>query len=324
MKLQQLRFLVAVAKNDLNISSAAEILYTSQPGISKQIRMLEDELGVQIFARAGKQLTKITPAGEKILVMAENMLRIAENMKAVGAEYKGKSKGSLHIATTHTQARYALPMVIKSFKEIYPDVSLHIHQGSPAQIAELVSSGAVDFAISTEHPQLFEDLILMPCYLWNRSALVPKDHPLAQLKQISLNDIAAYPLVTYVFAFGDSSPIYQAFHKADLSPKVAFSATDADVIKEYIRLGLGVGILASMAYVKDDEADLVAISLEHLFDWSTTYISIRPEVVLRKYTYDFIKLFANHLDVKLINMAEDLKSSHAIANLFADIKLPRR
>lgn len=324
MKLQQLRFLVAVAKNDLNISTAAEMLYTSQPGVSKQIRLLEEELDVQIFTRAGKQLTHITPAGKKILIIAESILQSAQNMKAVAAEYKDQSKGSLNIATTHTQARYALPNVIKAFRENYPDVSLHIHQGSPTQIAELVTSGEVDMAISTEDPKLFSELISMPCYDWNRCALIPKNHPLAQLTTVTLADIAAYPLVTYVFAWSDTSPIQKAFNAAGLTPKIAFSATDADVIKEYVRLGLGVGLVAHMAYVSEQDNDLIAIPLDHLFDWSTTYICIRPHIILRGYMYDFMGRFAPHLTKELINRIEQTPSFQESENIFSNIILPKR
>ena len=201
MKLQQLRYIWEVAQHDLNVSATAESLFTSQPGISKQIRMLEDELGVQIFARSGKHLTHVTPAGEVILQMAGEILAKSNGIKKAAQEFSQSDRGQLSIATTHTQARYALPSVIKQFIQQYPDVGLHMHQGTPMQIAEAAAKGQVDFAIATEAMHLFQDLIMMPCYRWNRCVLVPKDHPLTQCQPLTLADIAAYPLVTYVFGF---------------------------------------------------------------------------------------------------------------------------
>src|SRR3990167_1289480 len=213
MKLQQLRYIWEVAHHDLNVSATAQSLYTSQPGISKQIRLLEDELGVEVFARSGKHLTRITPA----------------------------------IATTHTQARYALPPVISAFIKQYPDVALHMHQGTPMQIAEMAADGTVDFAIATEGLELFNDLIMMPCYRWNRCVVVPQGHPLTKLPKLTLEALAEYSIVTYVFGFTGRSKLDEAFSHRGLTPKVVFTAADADVIKTYVRLGLGVGILATMA-----------------------------------------------------------------------------
>jgi LysR family cys regulon transcriptional activator len=248
MKLQQLRYIWEVAHHDLNVSATAQSLYTSQPGISKQIRLLEDELGVEIFARSGKHLTHVTPAGEDILKAAEEVLFKVKSIRQVAEEYADEKKGSLSIATTHTQARYALPSTIKTFIEHYPDVSLHMHQGTPMQIAEMASDGTVDFAIATEAMELFSNLIMMPCYRWNRCILVPKDHPLTQPSELTLEDVAAHPIVTYVFGFTGRSKLDDAFMDRGLVPRVVFTATDADVIKTYVRLGLGIGIIAGMAY----------------------------------------------------------------------------
>ena len=211
MKLQQLRYIWEVAHHGLNVSATAQSLYTSQPGISKQIRLLEDELGVEIFSRSGKHLTRVTPAGQEILQIAGAILRQVESIKQLTNEYNSPSHGSLSIATTHTQARYALPSVIKGFIGKYPDVSLHMHQGTPIQISEKAADGTVDFAISTEALELFGDLIMMPCYRWNRCILVPKDHPLAQLDTITLEDVAEHPIVTYVFGFTGRSRLDDAF-----------------------------------------------------------------------------------------------------------------
>ena len=228
MKLQQLRYIWEVAHHDLNVSATAQSLFTSQPGISKQIRLLEDELGVEIFARSGKHLTRVTPAGEAILKTAGEVLRQVESIKQVAQEFSHEKKGTLSIATTHTQARYALPKPIERFMSKYPDVSLHMHQGTPMQISEQAADGAVDFAIATEALELFSDLLMMPCYRWNRCILVPKSHPLAQITRLSLEDVASYPIITYVFGFTGRSKLDEAFFTRGLSPKVVFTAADAD------------------------------------------------------------------------------------------------
>ncbi|HJP52046.1 MAG TPA: LysR substrate-binding domain-containing protein, partial [Pseudomonadales bacterium] len=225
MKLQQLRYIWEVAHHELNVSATAQSLYTSQPGISKQIRLLEDELGVEVFARSGKHLTRVTPAGETIIEKAGEILRIVESIKQVAQEFSNEQKGSLSVATTHTQARYALPPVIENFISRYPDVSLHMHQGTPIQIAEMAADGAVDFAIATEGLELFGDLVMLPCYKWNRCIIVSKDHPLANVTNISLEDVANYPIVTYVFGFTGRSKLDEAFMHHGLAPKVVFTAT---------------------------------------------------------------------------------------------------
>ena len=196
MKLQQLRYIWEVAHHELNVSVTAQALYTSQPGISKQIRLLEDELDVEIFSRSGKHLVRVTPAGQEILKIAGEILGKVESIKQLAQEHSSPDKGSLSIATTHTQARYALPTVIETFIERYPDVALHMHQGTPAQISQSASDGEVDFAIATEALDLFQNLLMMPCYRWNRCILVPKAHPLASLPKLSLEDVAEYPIVT--------------------------------------------------------------------------------------------------------------------------------
>ena len=322
MKLQQLRYIWEVSKNNLNVSATAENIYTSQPGISKQIRILEDELGIPIFTRNGKHLTDMTPAGEKIIAIAGQMLMQAENIKNIAKEYRDESKGSLSIATTHTQARYALPSIIKEFMQDMPNVTLDIQQGTPIQISEMVSQGKVDLAIATEAIELFDNLIMLPCYSWDRCILVPKGHELSTLSSLSLNDVARYPLITYVFGFTGRSKLDDAFREESLNPDVALTAVDADVIKTYVRLGLGVGIVARMAYDKNIDQDLVAIDAGHLFGKSITKIGIRKDTFLRGYMYDFIKLFAPHLSSEIINKAMELKEQTAINSLFDDINLP--
>jgi LysR family cys regulon transcriptional activator len=301
MKLRQLRYIQAVAAQDLNITAAAELLHTSQPGISKQIRLLEDELGVQIFTRSGKHLTEVTPAGKRILEIAERVLRDVENVRNVAAEFQQSDRGSLSIATTHTQARYALPTTIQTFKGRYPNVALHLHQGAPPQIARWAAVGEADFAIATEAMEHFEELVMLPCYRWNRCVLVRPDHPLAQAKRLSLQDIAEHPIVTYTFGFTGRSQLDQAFKTRGLTPNVVLTAVDADVIKTYVRLGLGIGIVAKMAYDPGLDSDLVALDASHLFSYSTTHIGFRRGSFLRAYMYEFIEIFAPHLGRRLVD-----------------------
>jgi len=322
MKLQQLRYIWEVARHGLNVSATAQRLYTSQPGISKQIRLLEDELGVEIFSRSGKHLTRVTPAGQEILKIAGDILRQVESIKQLTNEHNSPSHGSLSIATTHTQARYALPSVIKGFIGKYPDVSLHMHQGTPIQISEKAADGTVDFAIATEALELFGDLIMMPCYRWNRCILVPKDHPLAQLDTISLEDVAEHPIVTYVFGFTGRSRLDDAFKEKGLEPKVVFTATDADVIKTYVRLGLGIGIVAHMACDPETDSDLVAIEASDLFQSSVTSIGFRKGTYLRGYMYDFIQAFAPHLTRTVVDEVIALSSKQAQMEYFSNMELP--
>lgn len=321
MKLQQLRYIWEVSKHDLNVSVTAQTLYTSQPGISKQIRLLEDELGVEIFSRSGKHLTRVTPAGEAILRITGEILSKVETIKQVALEFSDEEKGSLSIATTHTQARYALPAVIEKFIANYPDVSLHMHQGTPIQISEMAADGTVDFAIATEALELFSDLIMMPCYKWNRCIVVPEGHPLTKLPVLTLEDVARYPIVTYVFGFTGRSKLDDAFLSRGLSPKVVFTAADADVIKTYVRLGLGVGIVAKMA-CQDDNKGLVSLDASHLFEPSITKIGFRKGTFIRGYMYDFIQAFAPHLTPELIEAAINKNSRDEVDALFKHIELP--
>ncbi|WP_299945199.1 HTH-type transcriptional regulator CysB [uncultured Microbulbifer sp.] len=321
MKLQQLRYIWEVAHHELNVSATAQSLYTSQPGISKQIRLLEDELGVEIFARSGKHLTRVTPAGEAILKTAGEIMRKVENIKQVAQEFNNDKKGNLAVATTHTQARYALPPVIKLFISRYPEVSLHMHQGTPMQISEMAADGTADFAIATEALELFSDLVMMPVYRWNRCVLVPKGHPLCQVDQLELDDVAKYPIVTYVFGFTGRSKLDEAFMEKGLSPKVVFTAADADVIKTYVRLGLGIGIVADMAVDGEDE-DLVALDASRLFEPSVTKIGFRKGIFLRGFMFDFIQQFAPHLTRELVEQAAHATSRAEVDALFSSLELP--
>jgi len=324
MKLQQLRYIWEVAHHDLNVSATAQSLFTSQPGISKQIRLLEDELGVEIFARSGKHLTHVTPVGTEIIQMAGEVLRKVGDIKKLAQEYSNEKQGSLRIATTHTQARYALPQVIKGFRAEFPDVSLHMNQGTPAQIAELAATGAVDFAIATEGMDLFQDLVMMPCYRWNRSVVVPEGHPLAGRERITLKEVAQYPIVTYVFGFTGRSRLDEAFSREGLTPNVVFTATDTDVIKTYVRLGLGVGIIATMAVDPVQDKDLVVLPADHLFESSITHIGFRKGTFLRKFMYDFIRRFAPHLTRDKVNEAVAAPTRAERNKLFDEVELPSR
>ncbi len=324
MKLQQLRYIWEVAHHELNVSLTAQSLFTSQPGISKQIRLLEDELGIEIFSRSGKHLTRVTPAGQNIIEQAGEILRKVDSIKRVAQEFSDEQTGSLTVATTHTQARYALPPAISQFISKYPDVSLHMHQGTPMQIAEMAANGTVDFAIATEAMEHFGDLIMLPCYRWNRCIVVPRDHPLTRLATLSLADIAAHPLVTYVFGFTGRSKLDEAFVQSGMEPQVVFTATDADVIKTYVRLGLGVGIMAKMAYDADQDSDLVAMDASHLFQPSTTMVGCRKGTFLRGYMYDFISLFAPHLSREIVAEAFSLQTQAAVEEYFKDVHLPVR
>ena len=303
MKLQQLRYLVEVARHGLNVSAAAEALFTSQPGISKQIGLLEDELGVMVFERSGKRLTAITEPGKAVLQIAERILRDAENIRRVGEEYAGGDSGSLVIATTHTQARYALPAVVKSFVERHPKVRLSLHQGHPTQIAEWTLKGEANIAIATEALDQYPQLVMLPCYQWVHCVIAPEGHPIVGDKPLSLAALARWPLITYDSAFAGRSRINKAFELAQLTPNVVLTAIDADVIKTYVSLGLGLGIIARMAFDPVRDVGLQAMAAEHLFGSNTTRIGLRRGTHIRRYEYDFIELFAPQLNRKAVDMA---------------------
>ena len=324
MKLQQLRYIVEVVNHNLNVSSTAESLYTSQPGISKQVRLLEDELGIQIFERSGKHLTQVTPAGQDIVRISRDILSRVESIKSVASEHTHPEVGTLNIATTHTQARYALPSVIQGFTARYPKVLLHMHQGTPSQIADAVAKGTTDFAIATEALHLYQDMIMLPCYHWNRSIVVMADHPLAKKSEVTIHDLAAYSLVTYVFGFTGRSELDSAFNRAGLTPRIVFTATDADVIKTYVRLGIGVGVIASMAMDPVADSDLVSIDASHIFDASTTKIGFKKGTFLRTYMYDFMERFAPHLTRNVVDQAVALKTNAEIEAMFTSMELPVR
>lgn len=295
MNIQQLRYLVEVVRNGLNISAAAAALHTVQSGISNQLRLLEDELGIELFFRHGKRLKALTPAGERILQQAQNVLHQLADMRAIGAEYSADHSGVLALATTHTQARYVLPPVIKRFMERYPQVRPIIHQGNPSQIGAMVARGEADIGIATEALDQFEELALFSCYEWNRSIVTPPHHPLLVVEPLTLAAIAHYPIITYGDAFTGRSKINAAFEQQKLTPNIVLTALDADVIKTYINLGLGIGILADMAFDPQRDAPLQARDASHLFASSTTRLALRRGAFLRSYVYTFIEMFAAQL-----------------------------
>ena len=325
MTLIQLKYLLGVVDNGLNITAAAERLFTSQPGISKQLRQLEQEVGVQIFSRKGKALIGVTPVGATIVDYARKIMRDVENIRSVGQDLMSEQDGTLSIATTNTQARYVLPGVISRFHERYPNVNIELHQGTSEQIADLVAEGRVDFAIATDSQALFPELNLLPCFHWDRIVLTRKDHALATSnKPLSLQALAEHPLITYVFSSNRGSSFLRAFEKEQLQPNVVFTARDADVIKTYVRLGLGVGILADVAVDPREDRDLVAIDASHLFAIHTTWIGFSRGGLLRRYMYEFMQLFAPHLTRRLVDRALTAATSDEVAALFADLKLPVR
>ncbi len=295
MKLQQLRCLTEVARRGLNVSEAAEALHTSQPGVSKQIRALEDELGVQVFVRHGKRLVSVTEPGRAEVAIAERILAEAQNLRRAGEEFANDQLGTLTISATHTQARYALPKAVAAFKRRYPKVELLIHQGNPTQICEQVLAGEADMGVATEMISLYPELVSLPVYQWNRCVVVPPKHALLKESPLTLEKLAEHPIVTYDFAFANRSLVQKAFEARGLKPHVVLSAQDSDVIKTYVELGLGVGILAKMAFDAKRDLNLRAIDASHLFESSTTRLGIKRGAYLRRYAYDFIELFAPQL-----------------------------
>ncbi|MDA0705991.1 MAG: LysR substrate-binding domain-containing protein [Proteobacteria bacterium] len=322
MKLQQLRYLLAIADNGLNITAAAEKLFTSQPGVSKQLKLLEEELGLPLFLRKGKSLGGVTGAGEQVIARARVVIREADNIRTLASSYYQEEEGTLSIAATHMQARYVLPAVVREFRDRYPQVNLKIHQGTSEQIVDMVRSNNIDFAIATGSHDLFRNLLLVPSFHWDRKIVVPVDHELArQKREITLKDLARFPLVTYVFSFGGQSMLKKAFAEQGLDPEVAFTARDADVIRTYVRMGLGVGIVAGMADDNEDE-DLVTISATGLFPRSTTWIGFRKDMALRRYMLDFMRLFAPHITADQLELTRYARSQAEIDKLYAGSALP--
>ncbi|HQZ03084.1 MAG TPA: CysB family HTH-type transcriptional regulator [Thauera sp.] len=303
MNLQQLRYIHEVARRGLNVSDAADALFTSQPGVSKQIRQLESELGIEIFARHGKRLVEVTAPGRAVLAVAERVLRDLDNLQQIGDEFANEAVGELSIATTHTQARYVLPDVIRRFMLRYPQVRLSLHQGNPQQVCEMVLDGTADIAIATEAIADYDDLVMLPCYQWNRCVVATPRHPILRESPLTLEAIARHPLITYDDAFTGRGLINKAFLGRGLKPNVVLSAIDSDVIKKYVEMDLGIGILARMAYDPEEDRRLGMADASHLFESSTTRIGLRKRAWLRAYVYAFIEGFAPHLRRPMVEMA---------------------
>ena len=291
MKLQQLRCVYQIVQNNFNISKAAEFLHTSQPGVSKQIQLLEDEIGIKIFQRNGKRLTGLSNAGNDLYKSISEIIREVSNIKNISHEHGNDDTGSFTIATTHTQARYKLPKVVEAFVKKYPKIDLNIHQGDPSQVTEQILKGDADVGIATESIGHNANIICIPCYSWNRVLVFPKNHALSSIKEITLQNIASYPMITYDYAFTGSTIVSKVFKEANISPNIMLTAIDADVIKTYVELNLGVGLIAEMAYDKNKDSALESRDVSHLFPTSTTYIGIRKETFVRGLVYDFIKMF---------------------------------
>ena len=325
MKLQQLKYLTAIVDNGLNITAASDAMFTSQPGVSKQLKLLEEELGLQLFSRKGKSLSRVTRAGEQVVVRARTVMEEVEQIRRLAADFYQEEEGTLTIAATNTQARYVLPGIVRELRHQYPKVSLNLHQGTSDQIADMMARNDIDFAIATGSNDLFDDLLQIPGYHWDRIILVPNGHELTKIdRELTLQDLARHPLVSYVFSFDGETALKRTFAEQGLEANVVFTARDADVIKTYVRMGLGIGVVAGMAYEPDDHKHLTAIKVNGLFPRSTTWIGFRRNTVLRCYMADFIRLFAPHVSAEQIDQAARAVSQQELDLLFRNTRLPVR
>jgi LysR family cys regulon transcriptional activator len=310
-----------VVRNNLNVSAAAEELYTSQPGISHQIKLLEDELDIQIFERSGKKLTAVTPAGHAILEHVTDLLNNAKNIRQAARDFSDHTRGSLTIATTHTQAQFILPPILAQFSRRYPHIELRVHQGNPKSMCKLAANNQVDFVIASEVIDERGELVTIPAYRWNRRIVVPKGHELTRCKEITLPVLARYPILTYMLGLTGRSQLDKAFFQAQLEPRVAFTATDSDVIKTYVRLGMGAGIIAEMA-CRDEDSDLCYLDASHLFPTSFIKIGFRHSRHLSAYQVDFLHLMAPYLDLESIRQVVASKSAQSRERLIGSAEVP--
>lgn len=317
MKLQQLRYLVEIVRRDLNVSAAAARLFTSQPGISKQIRLLEQELGVDLFQRRGKQFVGLTPAGRAVLGEAQEILGRSENIRRLTRDFASPDHGELGIATTHTQSGFVLPPVLGEFHRRYPRVRLNLLQGTPQQLADMAGQDDVDLLITTDAASLYPHLVLLPVATWQYAVLCPAGHPLTQVAPLTLADIAQHPLVTYSFAFNGHSALEECFKTASLAPQLALTAVDTSVLKRYVQEGLGVGLMAAAAFDPAQDAGLVALDAGAVLPRGTVHVAFAPGRFLRGYVYDFIALLAPHLTRSVVEEARGLRQPEAIAALLA-------
>lgn len=304
MNLHQFRFVQEAVRQKLNLTETAKALYTSQPGVSKAILELEGELGVDIFARHGKRLRRVTEPGQQVLRSIEIILREVNNLKRIGDEFSKQDAGTLSIATTHTQARYFLPEPIAQLRKRFPKVNISLHQGAPKQVAQMVIDEVADIGIATEALGDFDELVSLPCYEWQHAVVMPAGHRLAQLERLSLEDLAVEPLVSYHPSYSGRSRVDAAFAARKLKPNIVLEAIDADVIKTYVRLGLGVGILAELA-VRDDPpgGELVARPVGHLFGQNVTRVAFKRGAYLRNFVHAFAEMLSDRLSRPLIARA---------------------
>jgi LysR family cys regulon transcriptional activator len=309
MNLHQFRFVQEAVRRDLNLTETARSLHTSQPGVSKAIIELEEELGVEIFARHGKRLKRVTEPGSHVLKSIELIMREVGNLRRIGEQYSNQDSGTLSIATTHTQARYVLPQPVAKLREAFPKVNVSLHQGAPDQVAQMLINEVAEIGIATESLAHYADLVTLPCYEWQHMLVLPIAHPLANKANITLQDLALEPLITYHPSFTGRTKIDQAFAANVLAPRIALEAIDSDVIKTYVRLGLGVGIVAEMA-IKDDgtNSDLLAIPAGHLFGVNVARVAFKRSAYLRNFVFTFAELVSSDLTRGLIERA---MSGHA-------------
>ena len=300
MNFQQLRIVRETVRRNFNLTEVANALYTSQSGVSKHIKDLEEELGVELYVRKGKRLLGLTEPGKAMVKIVERMLVDANNIKNLAEQFSQENSGRLTIATTHTQARYALPKIVTAFKRLYPKVHLKLHQGSPTEIAQLLIHGEADIGIATESLGEIPELASFPYYRWHHDVVVPVGHPLAEVREITLGAIAAYPIITYHEGFTGRARVEQAFADAGLVPDIVMSALDADVIKSYVALGLGIGIIAALAFDGERDCDLIRLDCHHLFTENLTRIAVRRGHLLRRFAYHFIELCSPQLVASVI------------------------
>ena len=305
MNLHQFRFVQEAVRRNLNLTEVAKALHTSQPGVSKAIIELEEELGVEIFTRHGKRLKRVTEPGQHVLRSIEVILREVGNLKRIGEQYSAEDSGTLSIATTHTQARYVLPVPVAKLRAAYPKVNISLHQGAPAQVAQMVLDEVAEIGIATESLSDYPELVTLPCYEWEHVLVIPKTHPLAAKSRITLEDLAQEPIITYHPSFTGRTRIDKAFAAKHLTPRIALEAIDSDVIKTYVRLGLGVGIVAEMAVKDGLDDDLVARPASQLFGKNVARIAFKRSAYIRHFVYDFAALLSDRLDRNLIMKALD-------------------
>jgi LysR family cys regulon transcriptional activator len=318
MTLQQLRFLAAIFESDFNITAAAAKLRTTQPAVSRQLLLLERELGFTIFSRNGSAFSRVTPAGERVIEYARRALREAQNIKDVSAEIIDPRRGELRVGATHTEARYALPPVIRQFQTLFPGVRFSLHQGTPEQIADMARGNRIQLAMATDSDELFSPFVRLPCYRWHRRLLVPPSHPLAGSTRPSVEQLSAHAIAEHLLDASDASTVHEVFARAGVEARVALTAQDAEIVKTYVRLGHGVGIIADAALDVERDQDLVSIDASHLFPAHTTWVGFIRGSILREYMYEFLAMLAPHLNRERIARAHGCQTQAEIDTLFRE------